>query len=77
MQYCVSGRPFLIVSNAHQIPQVEGLSGLITYNAFTYTKGLREEITFTITMALCCLSAVDENLVVHKRQTDFRAPNLS
>lgn len=46
VRYCISGRPFLTVSNAHQIPQVGGLKGLIGYNAFTYTKGLREEITF-------------------------------
>lgn len=48
VRYCISGRPFLTVSNAHQIPQVGGLRGLIGYNAFTYTKGLTEEITFKV-----------------------------
>ena len=52
VRYCISGRPFLTVSNAHQIPQVGGLRGLIGYNAFTYTKGLREEITFKVAPAL-------------------------
>ncbi len=72
VRYCISGRPFLTVSNAHRIPQVGGLRGLIGYNAFTYTKGLREEITFRV----CPDSAphiwvstgfrMDGNLVVHK-----------
>lgn len=52
VRYCISGRPFFTVSNAHQIPQVGGLRGLIGYNAFTYTKGLREEITFKVAPGL-------------------------
>lgn len=56
VRYCISGRPFLTVSNAHQIPQVGGLRGLISSNAFTYTKGLREEITFKVALALHCTS---------------------
>lgn len=56
VRYCISGRPFLTVSNAHQIPQVGGLRGLISSNAFTYTKGLREEITFEVALALHCTS---------------------
>lgn len=46
---------------------------MIGYNAFTYTKGLREEITFKVAPAvhrthlgLHWLSAADGNLVVHK-----------
>lgn len=46
VRYCISDRPFLTVSNAHQIPRAAGLRGLMSSNAFTYTAGLRGEITY-------------------------------
>lgn len=54
VRYCISGRSFLTVSNAHQIPHVGGLRGLISSNAFTHTKDLGEEITFKDALALHC-----------------------
>lgn len=84
VRYCVSGRPFLTVSNAHQIPQVGGLRGLIGYNAFTYTKGLREEITFKVAPALHCTSGPPlafslqmEILWFIRPQIESKAPNPS
>lgn len=46
VRYCISDGPFLTVSNAHQIPRAAGLRGLMSSNAFTYTAGLRGEITY-------------------------------
>lgn len=45
VRYCISGWLFLTVSNAHQIPQVGGLRGLIGSKASTFTEGLGEAIT--------------------------------
>lgn len=44
VRYCISGWPFLTVSNAHQIPQVGGLRGLISANASTFTEGLERKV---------------------------------
>lgn len=66
VRYCISARLFLTVSNAHQIPQVGGLRGLISANALTFTKSLRKEITSKVTLELhlTCRPPLAGNLLV-------------
>lgn len=80
VRYCISAWLFLTVSNAHQIPQVGGLRGLISTNASTFTKGLREEITSKVTPALhlTCRPPPPGNWVVDEASNMLRIhPHLS
>lgn len=74
VRYCISAQLFLTVSNAHQIPQVGGLIGLISTKTSTFTKGLRDEITSKVTtvLHLTCRSPPAGNGAVDKASNMLR-----